>query len=77
VKRPKQVKPVHDLWSDEDTEKFEAAAAGDRLHPVITLQCLGLRPEEVCGLKWRAGSYLAHQGVSPDERRYTCRTTAR
>jgi integrase len=23
------------------------------LHPVITLQCLGLRPEEVCGLKWR------------------------
>ena len=53
VKRPKQAKPVHDLWSDEETAKFEAAAASDRLRPVITLQCLGLRPEEVCGLRWR------------------------
>lgn len=53
VKRPKLAKPVHDLWSDEETAKFEAVAAGDRLHPVITLQCLGFRPEEVCGLRWR------------------------
>lgn len=53
VKRPKQVKPVHDLWSDDETAKFEATAANDRLHPVITLQCLGLRPEEACGLRWR------------------------
>jgi hypothetical protein len=27
--------------------------AQDRLHAVITLQCLGLRPEEACGLQWR------------------------
>jgi integrase len=53
VKRPRQDKPVHDLWSDEETAKFEAVAAQDRLHPVITLQCLGLRPEEACGLQWR------------------------
>lgn len=53
VKRPKQVKPVHDLWSDDETAMFEKAAAGDRLAPVIMLQCLGLRPEEVCGLRWR------------------------
>ena len=53
VKRPKQVRPVHELWSDEETARFEAAAAGDRLHPVIVLQCLGLRPEEACGLRWR------------------------
>jgi integrase len=53
VKRPRQVKPEHELWSDEETAKFEAVAEGDRLHPVITLQCLGLRPEEVCGLRWR------------------------
>jgi integrase len=53
VKRPKQVKPVHELWSDEETAMFGKAAAADRLAPVITLQCLGLRPEEVCGLRWR------------------------
>jgi integrase len=53
VKRPRQVKPVHELWSDEETAKFEAVAAQDRLHPVITMQCLGLRPEEVCGQRWR------------------------
>src|SRR5262249_54226314 len=29
----------------------KVAAAG-RLAPVIMLQCLGLRPEEVCGLRW-------------------------
>jgi integrase len=52
VKRPKKVRPVHELWSDEETAKFEAVAATDRLHPVITLQCLGLRPEEACGLQW-------------------------
>jgi integrase len=53
VKRPKQVKPVHELWSDDETVLFGKAAAADRLAPVITLQCLGLRPEEVCGLRWR------------------------
>jgi len=54
VKRPKQERPEHDLWSDEEMARFDAAAAADRLHPLITLQCLGLRPEEVCGLKWTA-----------------------
>ena len=53
VKRPKQQRADHDLWSDEETAKFELAAAADRLHPIITLQCLGLRPEEVCALRWR------------------------
>jgi integrase len=32
---------------------FGKAAAANRLAAVITLQCLGLRPEEVCGLRWR------------------------
>jgi integrase len=53
VKRPKQTSSEHDLWSDDETARFEGVAAQDRLHPVITLQCLGLRPEEVCGLRWR------------------------
>ena len=59
VKRPAQVKPAHDLWSDEETARFAAAAAEDRLNPVIELQCLGLRPEEVCGLHWRRDVKLA------------------
>jgi integrase len=53
VKRPKQVKPVHELWTDDETAGFMAAVNADRLAPVITLQCLGLRPEEVPGLRWR------------------------
>jgi integrase len=59
VKRPRQVKPVHDLWTDEETARFEAAAGADRLGAIITLQCLGLRPEEVCGLRWRRDVNLA------------------
>ena len=59
VKRPRQLKPVHDLWTDEETSRFQAAAEGDRLGAVITLQCLGLRPEEVCGLRWRRDVNLA------------------
>jgi integrase len=53
VKRPKQVKPEHELWTNEESARFEKVAAADRLAPVIVLQCLGLRPEEVCGLRWR------------------------
>ncbi len=59
VKRPRQVKPEHELWSDAESARFQAAAAGDRLAPVITLQCLGLRPEEVCGLRWRDADLAA------------------
>jgi hypothetical protein len=39
--------------TDEETNRFQTAAASDRLGPVVTLQCLGVRPEEVCGLRWR------------------------
>ena len=64
VKRPRQVKPEHDLWTDAETALFEAVAACDRLHPVILLQCLGLRPEEVCGLRWRRDVNLAARTLS-------------
>ncbi len=59
VKRPKQAPAEHELWSDEETARFELAAAGDRLAPVVTLQCLGLRPEEACALRWRRDVNLA------------------
>ena len=53
VKRPKSAPAEHELWSDDEAARFEAAAERDRLSPVITLQCLGLRPEEACALRWR------------------------
>lgn len=64
VKRPKQTRPVHELWSDEETARFEKVASEDRLGPVITLQCLGLRPEEVCGLRWRRDINLGARTLS-------------
>ncbi len=55
---------MHELWSDEETARFEAIVAQDRLHPVITLQCLGLRPEEVCGLRWRRDVSLPRRHIA-------------
>jgi integrase len=49
----KQVRPEHELWTDQQSARFEKTAALDRLAAVITLQMLGLRPEEACGLRWR------------------------
>jgi integrase len=63
VKRPKDDRPEHELWTDEQTAKFDATAAADRLHPVITLQCLGLRPEEVCGLRWKRDLNLGKRTI--------------
>jgi integrase len=64
VKRPKSGRPEHELWSDKETEGFEKAAAADRLYPVVTLQCLGLRPEEVCALRWRRDVNLKAQTMT-------------
>jgi integrase len=64
VKRPKQAAPVHELWSDEESARFGKVAAADRLAAVITLQCLGLRPEEVCGLRWRRDISLPARTLS-------------
>jgi len=52
VKPPKLVKPEHVIWSDAEEDKFFATAADDRLSAVIDIFGLGLRPEEVCGLRW-------------------------
>jgi integrase len=53
AERPKKRSPSLELWTDEEAARFEKAAAADRLAPVIALQLLGVRPEEVCGLCWR------------------------
>lgn len=49
---------MHELWTDEETARFETVAAGDRLYPVLMLQMLGLRPEEACGLRWKRDTRL-------------------
>lgn len=52
VERPAQVKPVHDQWSDTEETAFFAVAERDRLAAVIELFARGLRPEELCGIRW-------------------------
>jgi integrase len=52
VERPKKVKPEHELWTDAEEERFFAHVAGDRLVAVIELFARGLRPEELCGIRW-------------------------
>lgn len=52
VKRPKRVKPVHTLWTDAEEATFFALAERDRLAAVLELFARGLRPEELCGIRW-------------------------
>jgi len=52
VERPKQEKPVHELWSDQEEQMFFLEALTDRLAVVVELFARALRPEEVCGIRW-------------------------
>jgi len=52
VKRPRRVKPVHALWTDAEEATFFALAKKDRLGAVLELFARGLRPEELCGIRW-------------------------
>ena len=66
VERPAQVKPQHSLWSDAEEEQFFAHAASDRLVAVIELFARGLRPEELCGIRWAdvdPAARTAHTGL--------------
>ncbi|MGY1499180.1 site-specific integrase [Streptomyces sp. QTS52] len=40
-------------WTEDEVRVFLAHVAGDRLHAVMLLSLIGLRPAEVCGLRWR------------------------
>lgn len=53
VKRPKLVKPEHDLWSAEESQRFFEHIVDDRVYAVLLVFGYGLRPEEVCGMRWR------------------------
>ncbi|MFI1937705.1 tyrosine-type recombinase/integrase [Streptomyces purpureus] len=40
-------------WSEDEVKEFLAHVALDRLYAVMLLSLIGLRPAEVCGLRWR------------------------
>lgn len=52
TKPVKATKPVHELWSDDEEATFFTLAEKDRLAAVIELFARGLRPEEICGIRW-------------------------
>jgi len=40
-------------WTEDEVKTFLSHVAGDRLYAVMLLSLIGLRPAEVCGLRWR------------------------
>ncbi|GHH38230.1 tyrosine-type recombinase/integrase [Streptomyces candidus] len=40
-------------WNEDEVKVFLGHVAGDRLNGVMLLSLIGLRPAEVCGLRWR------------------------
>lgn len=52
VKCPPQIKTERDPWSPDEVRTFLASLTGDRLHAPMLLALIGMRPEEVCGLRW-------------------------
>lgn len=53
VKCPAQAKTKRVPWSEIEVKAFLAALAGARLRGVMLLSLMGLRPAEVCGLRWK------------------------
>jgi len=52
VKCPAQVRTARQPWSEREVKVFLASLVGQRLHAIMLLSLLGLRPAETCGLRW-------------------------
>ena len=52
MKCPPQHRVERDPWTSAEVRTFLAALHAERLHAVMLLSLLGLRPAEVCGLRW-------------------------
>jgi integrase len=52
VKCPAQVKTQREPWTEQEVRQFLTSLTGQRLYAVMLLALLGLRPAEVCGLRW-------------------------
>jgi integrase len=53
VKCPPQVKATREPWSPDEVKTFLASLAEERLRAIMLLALIGMRPEEVCGLRWK------------------------
>lgn len=52
VKPPSQTKTRRSLWSEVEVQTFLRSLRGERMEAPLLLGLLGLRPAEVCGLRW-------------------------
>lgn len=52
VDPPKSVKTARVPWSPEEVKAFLASLSGHRLQAAMLLALIGMRPAEVCGLRW-------------------------
>lgn len=44
---------VTGIWTADEVKAFLSGVKGDRLHAPLLLSMMGLRPAEVCGLRWQ------------------------
>lgn len=49
----KAAKKARQPWDETEVKAFLVHVASDRLYAVMLLSLIGLRPAEVCGLRWR------------------------
>lgn len=52
VKPPPQVKTRRQPWTPAEVRTFLGSLKGERLEAPLLLSAMGLRPAEVCGLRW-------------------------
>lgn len=52
VKAPTQAKSTREPWSETEVRSFLASLHNERLQAMMLLSLMGLRPAEVCGLRW-------------------------
>lgn len=52
TKAAAEVKAQRMPWTTEEVRAFLSGIKGERLHAVLLLSLMGLRPAEVCGLRW-------------------------
>jgi integrase len=64
VKCPPQVKTKRPPWLPDEVKTFLGSLAGDRLHAPMLLSLIGMRPEEVCGLRWADGVDLDAETIA-------------
>lgn len=64
VKCPPQVKTKRTPWSPAEVTTFLKSATDDRLFAPMMLTLIGMRPEEVCGLRWAEDVDLEAEAIA-------------